>query len=215
MHHFFWSREVPLPAYRDRSDRIVFLDRDGTLNEDPGYLSTVENARLLPGTETALKRLVEHDFLPVVLTNQSGIARGYFDLGTLRTIHMHFHRTFKSSNAPVYGWFFCPHLPPDELGPVKNDVSPEGGRVRTEYLKTCACRKPSPGLIDEACEHLGYSIDFTRTWAVGDRSRDLKPIEEKGGRTILLNRDAPETSHADYRVRDLREAVDCIIESCS
>ena len=134
----------------------VFVDRDGTLIEERGYLSNPDDVRLIEGASTAVRRLSEENFAVVVLTNQSGVARGYFGLGEVEAVHHRLREILAEEKAMVDGIYFCPHLP-----------SARGSR----FGGVCLCRKPYPGLAHEAASVL--DLDLTRAFVVGDKLEDL------------------------------------------
>jgi D-glycero-D-manno-heptose 1,7-bisphosphate phosphatase len=139
-----------------RSRPAVFLDRDGTLNREVNYLSDPAEFAWLPGSRRAIARLNQAGLAAVVITNQSGIARGLFDERTLESIHARMHATLADAGARLDGVYFCPHHP--DFG------SPP-------YRAHCGCRKPLPGLLERAAREL--QLDLTRSWVVGDSGRDL------------------------------------------
>jgi len=135
---------------------VVFVDRDGTLIEERGYLSNPDDVRLIEGASTAVRRLSEANFAVVVLTNQSGVARGYFGLGEVEAVHHRLREVLAEEKTTVDGIYFCPHLP-----------SARGSR----FGGVCLCRKPYPGLAHEAASVL--DLDLTRAFVVGDKLEDL------------------------------------------
>ena len=135
----------------------VFLDRDGTINEQMGYINHPSRFKILPGVAEAIKRLNENQFLAIVVSNQSGVARGYFPIELVHVIHDMMRDDLKKKSAHIDGIFFCPHYP---RGAVK------------EYTGECECRKPQAGLIDQACR--SFDIDMSRSYVVGDRYTDIQ-----------------------------------------
>lgn len=133
--------------------RAVFLDRDGTLNAEVGFVTAPDQLRILPGTAAALHRLRAAGFVLVVVTNQSGIARGLYGEADLARVHERMHRELDGLCA---AYLHCPHHP-DEVGPYGGD---------------CACRKPKSGLLHEARHLLG--VAFEGSYLVGDSARDLR-----------------------------------------
>lgn len=134
----------------------VFLDRDGTLNEQMGYINHVQRFRLLPGTAEAIRLLNEHGYWAIVVSNQSGVARGYFPLSLVHEVHARMEALLQDQGARVDGVFFCPH-------------HPEGSVA--EYRQSCECRKPATGLIQQACNR--FEIDMGHSWVIGDRYSDI------------------------------------------
>jgi len=144
----------------------VFLDRDGTINREVDYLSRVEDFELLPGAGDALRALQDAGFLLIVVTNQSGIARGMLDEARLEEIHAELARQLDAFGVVLDHVGHCPHHP---------DC---GERVE------CDCRKPRPGLLLEATRAL--DVDLTESYCVGDSLRDLTAGEALGVRGILV-----------------------------
>lgn len=144
--------------------RAIFLDRDGTLNEDTGYAHSPREWRWLPGVPEALARFRAEGWLLLVVSNQSGIARGYFDEAALHSLHAWVNACLAPLNATVDAWYHCPHLP--------------------EISGPCACRKPRPGLLLQAAAEWG--VDVRASWMIGDRPRDVMAGAAAGCRTILL-----------------------------
>jgi D-glycero-D-manno-heptose 1,7-bisphosphate phosphatase len=150
----------------------AFLDRDGTLLDDPGYLGDPAKVRLLPGVIDALRRLEQMGIARVVVTNQSGIGRGLLQAEQVREVHREVDRQLAQAGASVDAWYFCPHAPDAQ----------------------CDCRKPGIGMHQEAARDLG--IDLTSSWCVGDRMSDVLAADGIGARAVLvLTGDGPR--HAD------------------
>ena len=147
----------------------VFLDRDGTINEQMGYLNHVSRLRLLPGAAEAIRWLNEHGYLVIVLTNQSGVARGYFPIDLVHEVHERMESLLGAQGARIDGIFFCPHYP--------------GGSV-PEYGISCACRKPGTGMLDQACA--AFEIERSASWMIGDTCQDVEMAHRAGIRAILV-----------------------------
>jgi D-glycero-D-manno-heptose 1,7-bisphosphate phosphatase len=141
---------------------FVLLDRDGTLNVEKHYLSDPEQLALYPGTAAALKRLRDLGYGLVVLTNQSGVGRGYFGLDAVERVHRRLREMLAAEGASVDGFFICPHGP-DEA---------------------CDCRKPLPGLARQAMEQFGF--DPKRAIMIGDKAADIGVGQAIGATTILV-----------------------------
>ena len=146
----------------------IFLDRDGTINEDVEYLSRPEDLRLLPGVGAALRRLQEQYEL-IVITNQSGIARGYFDEQRLQEIHRRLDELLAAYEVRISRYYYCPHHPDFKDSPYGID---------------CLCRKPQPLLYRRAIAD--FHIDAASSWAVGDRLRDCLGAIQLGCRGIVI-----------------------------
>lgn len=147
----------------------VFLDRDGTMIEDVGYLSRVADVRWFPFTVEAIRLLNRADFLVCVTTNQSGVARGYYDEDAVRALHAHMAAHLSGGGATVDAWLHCPHHPNADV---------------PEYRVACDCRKPEPGMIRQACER--FDVDLSRSFVVGDKPADLGSAARVGARGILV-----------------------------
>ncbi len=142
--------------------RAVFLDRDGTIARDVHYCRRVEDFEILPTVPQAIRLLNQYGFEVVVITNQSGIARGYFTEETLLRIHQHMRQELAEYGARVDAIYYCPHHPDDG----------------------CEYGKPRPGLLLKAAEELG--IDLSQSFMVGDAGRDMKAGKAAGCRTALI-----------------------------
>jgi D-glycero-D-manno-heptose 1,7-bisphosphate phosphatase len=151
-------------------NRAVFLDRDGTVNEEVGYLSDLSRLRLMPGAGAAIKRLNERGLLVVLVTNQSGVARGYFSESFVRETHVVLKQMLLKEGANIDGVYYCPHHP-------KAGKSP--------YTMACDCRKPGTGMIDRAARDL--NIDVKRSFVVGDKWSDVELGQRAGASSILVN----------------------------
>ena len=164
----------------------VFLDRDGTIIEDAGYLGDPDRVRLLPGAAEAIGRLNRAGLPAVVVTNQSGIARGLLDETAYQATRARLDHLLAERGARLDGHYHCPHHP-DVTGP-------------------CDCRKPGLMLYRRAAHDL--NLDLGASWWIGDQPRDVKPATELGGRGILLGRAGEAESGT---AADLGEAVSLIL----
>jgi len=147
----------------------VFLDRDGTINEQMGYINHLSRFHLLPGVGPAIRQLNEHGLPVVVATNQSGLARGYFPESLLEAVHAQMRRLLALDGARIDGLYVCPH-------------HPEAKEER--FRLACACRKPKTGLLEQAAVEMG--LDLQRSYVVGDRWSDLRCGAAVGATTILV-----------------------------
>jgi D-glycero-D-manno-heptose 1,7-bisphosphate phosphatase len=147
----------------------VFLDRDGTINEEMGYINHPDRFILIPGTAGAIKRLNDAEVLTVVVTNQSGVAQGYFTEDLLLQVLDKMKRLLEEEGASLDGLYYCPHHP--TTGPP-------------EYKKACQCRKPQPGMIEQAAAEL--PIDLARSYCVGDRIKDIYFAHKLGLKSVLV-----------------------------
>lgn len=178
----------------------VFLDRDGTINEDPGYLTQPSEVRLLPGVGEALRLLQEEDFRLVVVSNQSGVARGIMTEAMLAQVQMKLETLLEGEGVTLTAAYYCPH-------------HPEG---TPPYRQTCDCRKPSGGLVERAAREHG--IDLSRSYVVGDQLVDIELARQMDMPAILvltgqgqLNMGSGQI-HPDYIASDLTAAARWILE---
>lgn len=179
--------------------KAVFLDRDDTLISDPGYISHPNQIKLLPGTAQSLAMLKKMGYLLVVVTNQSGVARGMINEKTLSDIHHHLKKLLADEEVYLDAIYYCPY-------------HPEG--TVEKYTKESDLRKPQPGMLLKAAKEL--DIDLTQSWMIGDSYRDVGAGHRAGCRTILL--DTPgkpqvreyNDPEPDKRAVNLREAVNIL-----
>lgn len=177
------------------SKRAAFLDRDGTVVEEVNYLTRDEQLRLEPGAAGAMRRLREAGYLLILITNQSGVARGMLTEEELARVHRRLGEMLSAVGAELDGTYYCPHLPGAEVG---------------EYDLDCACRKPKPGMILKAAEEHG--VDLAASVMFGDSERDVESGKEAGCRAVLIHHgDEPEETRADYSAKDLAEGVDALL----
>jgi D-glycero-D-manno-heptose 1,7-bisphosphate phosphatase len=149
--------------------RAVFLDRDGTICEEVGYLDSIERMRLIPRAGEAVRRINARGFKTIVVTNQSGVARGYFTEDCLQTLHEELVRQLKAEGAHLDGIYYCPHHP-------EGDASP--------YRTICDCRKPAPGLLLKAADEL--DVDLQASYMIGDHYSDVECAHRVGAKGVLL-----------------------------
>ena len=171
--------------------KAVFLDRDGTIARDAPYCHRVEDFEILPTVPQAIRLLNGYGFKVVVVTNQSGIARGYFTEETLLQIHQHMRQELAKYGARVDTTYYCPHHPDDG----------------------CECRKPMPGLLLKAVEELG--VDLRRSFMVGDGEMDIRAGKAVGCRTALIaadhNTEREIATPPDYIAADLLRVAQWIV----
>ena len=182
------SRDLLMPPVR----RGVFLDRDNVIVEDVHFLTTVEKLRVLPGVAEALRRLQERFYL-VVVTNQSGIARGLLTEDDLFGIHADLVRRLAAEAVVIDAFYYCPHLP---------------DAMVSSYGVECDCRKPKPGMLLRAAED--WDIDLPRSFMVGDQPRDVEAGAAAGARSILLG-GAPFRGRAYETAWDMAEVAGLIL----
>lgn len=181
-------------------NRAVFLDRDDTIIDDPGYLSDPNAIHLLPGVEQAVKSLRQAGYKIIVCTNQSGIARGILTEDTLDKIHAELRRQLAQGGAHLDAIYHCPYHPE--------------GTVEA-YARESDWRKPQPGMLLKAAED--FQLDLSKCWMVGDSSRDVEAGQRAGCRTVRVrvsdqNGNEEEDAQADYTVRNLSEASRIILK---
>lgn len=149
--------------------RAVFIDRDGTLAHEVGYVNHLSRFRLYPWSVDAVRLLNHAGLLAVVVTNQAGVARGYFPESLIGEVHALLTTSMQAGGARLDGIYYCPHHPSAGEPPYRQD---------------CACRKPKPGLVQRAASDLG--VDLARSWVVGDRDADLALARNVGARAVLV-----------------------------
>lgn len=176
----------------------IFLDRDGTIIEDRNYLSDPADVALLPGAADALRSLADEGFVLVLVSNQSGIARGLFDEDALRDVHARLEELLEEENVELEGSYYCPFLD----GPEAKVAA---------YRKDSELRKPKPGMILQAAEEL--DIELSESWMIGDKLSDAQAGAAAGCWTILLTPtpDDIDDEEVDHVVADLRAAAETIL----
>jgi D-glycero-D-manno-heptose 1,7-bisphosphate phosphatase len=147
----------------------VFIDRDGTINEQRGYINHISRFILLPGVGQAIYLLNKNDYHVVVTSNQSGVAQGYFPVELVHETHELMKRELIKDNAYLDGFYFCPHHP---------------NGIVSGYNKQCTCRKPGTGLIEKVKSDL--EIDMDRSYVIGDRWLDIEFAYKAGLPGILV-----------------------------
>ena len=172
-----------------RDAAAVFVDRDGTLIEDVGYLRDPDGVRLVDGAAEALSRLADAGFLLVVVSNQSGIARGLIDPSEAQAVHDRFVSELEDRGVSPAVVQYCPH-------------APDAG---------CDCRKPAPGLLLAAARELG--LDLEASFMIGDKLSDVEAGRRAGCRGVLISRARTDASGADHIAVDWSDAVSFILGS--
>ena len=198
--HAGGAERAPLPNDGEGLRPAVFIDKDGTLipnvpyNVDPAFIL------LMPGAREGLPRLIEAGYALVVVTNQSGVARGIYTLEDQARVEARIRELLAAIGVPLTGYYFCPHL---ETGSV------------SAYAIRCECRKPEPGLVRRAAEEHG--LDVHRSWFVGDIVKDVEAGRRAGCRTILVDRygehlvGASPEQQPDYLAGTLSDVADIIL----
>ena len=174
--------------------RFVFLDRDGTLVRDLGYTHRIEDYELLPGVASGLRRILDAGFRLAVITNQSGIGRGYYSAEQYAAFQAHLTNDLARQGVPIEASYFCPHRPEAE----------------------CECRKPRPALLHRAERELG--ADLARSWVIGDSTVDVELAQRGGCRgavRVLTGRDKPsgETTPVVCCAANFEEAAETVLRA--
>lgn len=178
----------------DKSRPAVFLDRDGTINEDRGYIDSPESLIIIDGAASAVKRLNAKGFKVIVITNQSGVGRGYFTEDAADAVNKRLEEILKKDGAHLDGIYYCPHHPDDN----------------------CECRKPKTGLIERA--KMDFPIDLKKSYVIGDKVSDIEIARGIGGKGVLVltgmgKDEQKKLNHKPhYIAHDLKDAVEWIIE---
>jgi D-glycero-D-manno-heptose 1,7-bisphosphate phosphatase len=183
----------------------VFLDRDGTINEQMGYINHLSRFVILPGVAEAIRLLNENGILVIIVSNQSGVARGYFPIALVHEVHKYLRETLRQKRAVIDRILFCPHY--------------HRGSVPA-YSCDCECRKPKTGLIDAACAE--FDIDLPNSYVVGDRHTDIELAHRAGLKGIMVKTGygmgdieyvLPRVSRGpDHIARDLLDAVHWLLK---
>ncbi|RKY06907.1 MAG: hypothetical protein DRP65_11120 [Planctomycetota bacterium] len=181
------------------SNKAIFMDRDGTLIKDPGYINNPDQVKLLSGTSEALKQFKQMGYKRVIVTNQSGVARGIVSEEVLKQIHERLKKLLAQEGAGVEGIYYCPY-------------HPDG--VIEKYRKESENRKPSPGMILAAAKKM--DIDLERSWVIGNSYRDIAAGQRAGCKTILINAEFDQTYRKptdpvpDKQAVNMKEAVNIV-----
>ncbi|HZN03773.1 MAG TPA: HAD family hydrolase [Candidatus Polarisedimenticolia bacterium] len=186
------------------SHRAIFMDRDGTVCEEMGYVNHLSRSRLLPRSLEAIRLANESGYLVVVATNQSGVARGLFAEELVRAVHRQLADRAAASGARIDALYFCPHHPREGAPPWRLD---------------CDCRKPKPGMLTRAARE--HHIDLGRSWMVGDGFPDIEAGTAAGtrvvqvltgyGRGLVEHHQDEFRSRPEHTAEDLLDAVHYIV----
>ncbi|MBX4181217.1 D-glycero-beta-D-manno-heptose 1,7-bisphosphate 7-phosphatase [Sodalis sp. CWE] len=164
----------------------VFLDRDGTINIDYGYVHEVSNFHFIDGSINAMQELQNMKFILVIITNQSGLARGFFRKDQFFYLTKWINRSLKNYGINLKGTYFCPHYPPINVG---------------TFHQGCSCRKPKPKMLLEAQRHL--CIDMSSSYMVGDKEEDMLAAKAAGVGTRVLVRSGKNITEKANKIADL------------
>jgi D-glycero-D-manno-heptose 1,7-bisphosphate phosphatase len=151
------------------TNRAIFLDRDGTLNEENGHITSIERFRLYNFAAEAVRLINQSGWKAIVLTNQSGVARDLFTENTLIEIHERMNESLRLQGARIDAIYYCPHHPDYGSSPYRLD---------------CDCRKPRPGMAEMAARD--FNLDLNRCYVIGDRYRDIETGHVVGARGVLV-----------------------------
>lgn len=179
--------------------KAVFLDRDGTIIENQGYIADPERVRLIHGAPEAIRRFKALGHLVVLVSNQSGVARGLLDEADLSRVHGRVEEILEAHGASLDGTYYCPYL--------------DGPEATIEaYRRDSELRKPKPGMLLQAAREL--NIDLSQSWMIGDSACDVEAGTRAGCRTILIDRAGSQGGRsavtATYTVDSLLEAAEIV-----
>ena len=184
----------------------VFIDRDGTISEEVGYINHPSRFRVFPYTANAIKLLNDRGWLAIVVTNQAGVARGYFSENMIELVHENLRHELREQGARVDAIYYCAHHPTVGEPP---------------YRQECDCRKPKPGLVTRATKDLDIALD--QSWMIGDRYGDIELAHNAGLHSALVlsgygrgeweNQSSLWQYQPDLVAENLLEAVKSILQS--
>lgn len=184
-------------------NKAIFLDRDGTINVEKHYIYKTEDFEFLPGVLEGLKLLQNAGYLLIIITNQSGIGRGYYSEEDFLTLNKWMLRKFEENSIHISKVYYCPHSPNAQL---------------EKYRVMCTCRKPALGMFRKAIRE--FDIDLAQSWAIGDKIRDCVICDKSPCKGFLIGQNEKENIIAEVMrgkqknkqyARDLREAVKRIL----
>ena len=185
-------------------NKAIFLDRDGTINVEKNYLYKIKDFEFLPGVIEALKKLQDAGYLLIIITNQSGIGRGYFTVHDFQILNFWMIDCLKEKGVYITDVYYCPHLPDAQI---------------EEYRKDCNCRKPKLGMYKQAI--IDHNISLTDSFAIGDKIRDCAICESTKCRGFLIGQNEKEDIIEDVKkekvarvsyAENLAACVDMIIK---
>ena len=149
--------------------KAIFMDRDGTISEEAGYINHISRFQLLPGTIEAIRLINQSSFKAIVITNQSGVGRGYFPEGLVQKVHDKMNTLLHEGDAYLDKIYYCPHHPQAVSG---------------KYRIDCNCRKPKPGMLEKAAEE--FNLDFSQSYVIGDKYTEIALGHAVGSKSILV-----------------------------
>ena len=147
-----------------RMEKAIFLDRDGTINVDKGFVYKPEDVEFIDGVPEAIRKMNELGYKVIVISNQSGIARGFYTSEHVNKLHGYIDCELEKYGAHIDAYYFCPHYP--------------------DYGMECDCRKPKTGLIERATKD--FNVDITKSWMLGDKESDVECARNAGLRAALV-----------------------------
>jgi D-glycero-D-manno-heptose 1,7-bisphosphate phosphatase len=169
-------------------NRAIFIDRDGTLNEEVGYITEISQFRLFDFAAESIKLINDAGWYAVIVTNQAGIARGEYTEEFLRQLHAEMESSLLKQGARLDAIYYCPHHPDFGVSPYRQD---------------CDCRKPKPGLIEKAAKDL--SLDLRDCYVIGDRIRDVETGHAAGARSVMVMTGYGREEYRDQHATWLRQ----------
>lgn len=191
-----------------KKNTAVFLDRDGTINEEVGYLDSLDKLKIIPCAYEAIRLINKSGMKAVVISNQSGVARGLFTEEFVRQTNDYLQTILSRQEAYIDNFYYCPHHPTEGMEP---------------YRQVCDCRKPAPGMLVQAAQDL--NIDLAKSYLIGDRLNDMEAAKKAGVKGILvrtgygselLQKDGPDKAtpgnRPDFIVADILDAVKWILD---
>ncbi len=151
-------------------NKAIFLDRDGTLNIEKNYLYRIEDFEFIKGMPEAIRKWNELGYLVIVITNQAGVARGYYREEDVKILHEYINECLKKLGAHINSFYYCPHHPTEGIG---------------KYKIECNCRKPKTGLLEKAI--VEFSIDVNKSYLFGDKESDLEAGSKMKIKSFLVD----------------------------
>ncbi len=189
-----------MDALRNNGRAAVFLDRDGTINEDRGYVYSPDQFVWIEGAIDAIRSLNDAELLVVVVTNQAGVAHGYYSERDVDALHRFMETGLSSRGAHVDAWYYCPFHPQGKVD---------------EYRRDAECRKPRPGMLVEASA--AHGIDLRNSWLVGDKVSDIDAGRNAEAHTVLVRTgygaEHEPNANADHVVDTIVEATELILDA--
>lgn len=171
-------------------ERVIFLDRDGTLNEEVNYLHRKEDLKILEGVPEAIRMFREQGYKIVVVTNQAGVARGYYTEAEVEALHQYMNELLAPQGVGIDCFFYCPHHPEHGIG---------------TYKKVCHCRKPATGMFEMAEQY--FEVNKADSWMIGDKLIDVEAGKNYGVHTALVGTGYGKQVHAELTAAQEKGAV--------